>query len=131
MSTPIELYWVIGELVMATMLELFVEGSPGFEPKAGLVFQLYSPQPYILGRTDAVDIRILHPAVACQHAVISSQKDTWLIKDMETAEGTMLNGVALEKEQPLRQGDRVEIAGYRFVIEKIHQLQPHMDPSVQ
>ena len=114
---------------MTTMLELFVEGSPGFEPKAGLVFQLYAPQPYILGRTDAVDIRILHPAVACNHAMISSQDDTWSIKDMETAAGTMLNGVVLDKEQPLRTGDRIEIAGYCFVVEKIHQLEPHLEES--
>ena len=97
---------------MATMLELFVAESPGFEPKAGLVFQLYAPQPYILGRTDAVDIRILHPAVECNHALISSREDTWWVKDLQTAAGTMLNGVVLEKEEPLGQGDRIEIAGY-------------------
>ncbi|MFK7800349.1 MAG: FHA domain-containing protein, partial [Anaerolineae bacterium] len=72
----------------------------------------------IVGREESCDVHLPHPAVSREHAKISKNaQDQFVIEDMESANGTFLNGKLVEGVVPLKENDEVQIGPYKLVFE--------------
>lgn len=72
----------------------------------------------VLGRASVADIRLLDETVSRRHAQIFARADTWLITDLESRHGTLVNGVPLTPNTaaPLQHGDVVTIGPWNFRV---------------
>jgi hypothetical protein len=68
----------------------------------------------VLGRGDAAEIRLEDPFASSRHCRISRQGDVLVIEDLDSTNGTYLNGAPLEGPQPLHPGDRIRIGDNEF-----------------
>lgn len=77
---------------------------PGQEHRLSLEKDLF-----VIGRSRDCDITILDERVSRQHAEIYFDGDAFLISDLGSYNGTLLNGERLESTRPLQQGDQLQI----------------------
>jgi pSer/pThr/pTyr-binding forkhead associated (FHA) protein len=81
-------------------------------------------QPYMItrtmrfGRTRDNDIVVDDPRASRHHAEIRSENNQWLIRDLESLNGTFLNGALVAGDQPLHAGDLVVVGGTPFRFEE-------------
>lgn len=68
-----------------------------------------------LGRTPENTIRLNKPAVSRRHAQISQSDTGYILRDLNSENGTYVNGERV-KERQLQDGDRVQIGTVRFVF---------------
>jgi hypothetical protein len=68
----------------------------------------------LLGRGSSSDIRLEDPFASSRHARIVRQGDVLVIEDLESTNGTYLNGDRLDGPQPLHPGDRIRIGDNEF-----------------
>ena len=64
---------------------------------------------YILGRGGDLPNPIRDLDVSRHHAKLSAQRDGWWLEDLNSANGTWLNGDILETPQRLRTGDEIKL----------------------
>lgn len=75
----------------------------------GTIFHL---QPMtVVGRRDDCAIAIDDSFVSGEHAEISRERDGWRIRDLNSTNGTLVNGSRLTIPTDLRAGDVVQIGG--------------------
>jgi serine phosphatase RsbU (regulator of sigma subunit) len=92
------------------MLELFVEAGP----QSGQRFALESNT--VLGRGQFADLVIADLAVSRRHAQIEHEGTQWLLRDLESANGTRHNGKVLLAPVRLDDGDSVELGQTRLRV---------------
>src|SRR5215471_18661512 len=64
--------------------------------------------PITLGRSSAADLAYADDAgLSRQHLSIAKEGDNWVLSDLGSKNGTMLNGARISEKQPLKAGDRV------------------------
>jgi uncharacterized coiled-coil protein SlyX len=68
-----------------------------------------------IGRTPDNQVRLNKPAVSRRHAQISQSDKGWTIKDLQSENGSYVNGEKIG-ERPLADGDRVQIGTVRLVF---------------
>lgn len=86
-----------------------------------VTFPLLSPE-ILIGRLDSVDLVLEDPAVSRVHAKIVKEAGAWILVDLESSTGTLVNGEpigALENDSQgvrheLRSGDVIEIGSVRM-----------------
>lgn len=91
----------------------WMEGSQLFR-------HLVAEDPCVLGR-DPMACAVAHPpsgSVSRTHAAISRNGDVWWVKDLDSANGTTLNGLPLDHPQghALRDGDELSLGGWRVTF---------------
>ncbi len=67
----------------------------------------------IIGRVDTADLVLPETGVSRKHALVERERDSWVITDSGSANGTTVNGSASERHE-LKHGDMVSIG--RFVL---------------
>lgn len=68
----------------------------------------------ILGRgPSGVDVALQHASVSRQHAVIVQTETGWILEDMESVNGTFVNGKPVFALHSLRHGDRIGVGDLR------------------
>ncbi len=93
---------------------VLASGTPGAKlvvhqgTQAGTTFPLIGDV-VILGREEDVGISIHDPEVSRRHARISRQAGRYVLEDMNSTNGTYLNGVQITGPQPLHAGDRISM----------------------
>lgn len=70
--------------------------------------------PFTLGRNETCDYQIASTRVSREHAEISRQGDAFRVRDLQSTNGTFLNGQRITGEAPLRDGDLLVIADVEF-----------------
>ena len=71
----------------------------------------------LLGRGEAVDIRLGDSFASSRHVRIAPQGSVVVIEDLQSTNGTYLNGERLEGPQPLHPGDRIRVGETEFTFE--------------
>lgn len=71
----------------------------------------------LIGRQDSCDIVVPDPDTSRRHARISRRDDGWWISDLESTNGTFVNGKVI-KERRLVSGDRIRIGGTEFEFDE-------------
>jgi hypothetical protein len=69
-----------------------------------------------IGRAPGNDVVVLDPAVSKLHAVLETYASEWCIRDLDSANGTFVNGRAVTGETRLRPGDEIVLGGSRLIF---------------
>jgi len=77
-------------------------------PQAGLRFALDAART-VIGRLPDNEAQIDSPGISRRHAELQLQGDSVVLHDLGSANGTLLNGVRLEKPTALKDGDLVRL----------------------
>ena len=75
--------------------------------------RLPGDRPIVVGRGEDADVQILDPDLSRQHCVFVPDVDTYIVRDMDSRNGTWVNDKRIE-EVRLAPGDRVRLAGTEF-----------------
>ncbi len=81
----------------------------------GFVFELAQPR-VTIGRDPANNLCIANQHVSGQHAVIERQDDRFVIQDLNSRLGTLVNGQRIQSDD-LNRGDLIEVGPVAFVFE--------------
>ena len=68
----------------------------------------------LIGRGKDVDVSLLDPKVSREHAHIVRRDDGYLIEDLQSLNGTRVNGEPLQTSRRLRAGDEIQIGHFRL-----------------
>ncbi|MEM8857451.1 MAG: FHA domain-containing protein [Chloroflexota bacterium] len=78
----------------------------------------------IVGRETTCDIHLPHPAVSREHTkIFKNSEGLFVIQDMNSANGTFLNGKLVEGTPALNEGDEVQIGPYKLVFQNGHLIE--------
>lgn len=83
----------------------------------GPLFQL-TKDVFVIGREGHCDLLITSPAVSRSHARIVLENSTYYLEDLQSRNGTLLNGRRISSREPLRNGDQIEFSTKTFVFYK-------------
>ena len=76
-------------------------------PDAGEVIHELTDSRLTIGRTEDNSLQIEDPSVSTHHAQLDASGDGYTLSDLDSTNGTYLNGEPLTKPKPLRAGDRI------------------------
>lgn len=68
-----------------------------------------------VGRAEGNDLIVADPRVSRQHAVIEQDGQGWVVIDLNSTNGTWVNGARVQRS-PLRAGDDLAFGGVRFSV---------------
>lgn len=74
--------------------------------------------PVVIGRSPGADIVIGDDFVSGRHARVSPVGTDAVLEDLESTNGTLLNGTLVSAAQTLRPGDNIEIGAVRLKVER-------------
>lgn len=80
------------------------------------VFRLSSPEGAVLGRASSNEIVIRTEQASRQHARVSWKADGWIIEDLGSRNGTLLNGQPISSPTSLEDSDLIEVAGFAITF---------------
>jgi serine phosphatase RsbU (regulator of sigma subunit) len=69
------------------------------------------------GRASDCTIPIRDRYLSRKHAEIAADRDAWVLRDCGSANGTFLNGIRLDRDRPLHNGDRIRIGDTELLFE--------------
>ena len=76
-----------------------------------------SPKPLTLGRGSESDIHLPSPSVSRRHAVLHPAKPEWTLVDLNSTNGTFVNGERLGGPTTMKAGDTIQIGPFRLAYE--------------
>jgi len=116
--------------------------SKGTEPKSGFPLK---KEIVLVGRSIGSDVFLNDKSISRRHAQVVKNSDGFIIKDLDSRNGTFVNGKRIE-EQLIRDGDEVSLGNLSFVFKyppsmkkvtinarpmgKIKEIEPENDPPV-
>lgn len=101
------------DIVIAPMVKEIQSGCTLKNLITGEVMYLHGMKEVLIGRSHECHIRIDRPSVSRYHALITpSGHGKWMLEDMQSQAGTLLNGEEVVQPTPLFDGDIIEICGY-------------------
>ncbi len=80
------------------------------------VFRLSPPAEAVIGRASSNQIAIRSDQASRRHARIYWGGDHWVIEDLQSRNGTFLNGKRLDSTESLNDGDLIEVAGFAITF---------------
>lgn len=95
---------------------LVVERSPAQAPRVGERLALRATN--TMGRDAGNDIALPDEAASARHATLESQDGEWWIEDLGSTNGTLVNGVRIERRERLRPGDEIAIGRVALRLER-------------
>jgi hypothetical protein len=100
----------------AELGRLVVLSSPRSEPPTGSTFPLDALT--TLGRDVNNAIVVDDPFASSEHAVLTFRGRAWYVEDLESTNGTFVNGVPVERVAPLGFGDELQVGEVRFRLDR-------------
>ncbi len=88
--------------------------SAGTPPTGGAEFPLHGP--LLIGRGEENDITIASRFVSTRHARVFPHDEQWLVEDLGSTNGTLLNGTPLTSPRTLKSGDRLLVGDTEFTF---------------
>jgi ABC transport system ATP-binding/permease protein len=74
-------------------------------------------KPLILGRGSEADIRLPSPSVSRRHARLSPARPEWTLVDLNSTNGTFVNGRRVGGPVTMKAGDTIQIGSFRLAYE--------------
>ena len=100
----------------AELGRLVVVASPSEEPPAGAVFGLDAVT--TLGRDVNNTVVIDDSFASTDHAVLTFRGRTWYLEDLDSTNGTFVNGTPVDGVAPVAFGDELQIGQVRLRLER-------------
>ncbi|MDZ4744080.1 MAG: FHA domain-containing protein [Verrucomicrobiota bacterium] len=76
----------------------------------------FSDEPLVFGRAEDCDVCIEDTSMSQRHCAIRTWDDLLLIKDLNSTNGTKVNGLKIDRIAILKPGDKVQIGNVIFEI---------------
>jgi pSer/pThr/pTyr-binding forkhead associated (FHA) protein len=95
------------------MIEVHLESLSEERSAADAVIDRF---PFVIGRHLDCDHRLNHECVSRRHCCFLLQGEEVWIQDLESTNGTYLNGKRIEVPQVLRQGDLITLHSFSFQV---------------
>ena len=95
---------------------LVVDRSPGRQPRVGERLQLRASN--AIGRDAGNDIALPDEAASARHAKLDVEDGEWWIEDLGSTNGTLVNGVRINRREKLRPGDEIAIGRIAMRLER-------------
>ena len=70
----------------------------------------------VIGRSSRCDLTIADDSISRNHAELILGPDGWTLRDLDSRNGTFLNGQRIRNTQPLKAGDRVKVGVATFTV---------------
>jgi pSer/pThr/pTyr-binding forkhead associated (FHA) protein len=70
----------------------------------------------VVGRQPDCDIRIDNLGISRRHAKLRQTPEGWMVEDMNSSNGTFVNGRHISLEQALADGDKISVGKYVLVF---------------
>lgn len=83
-------------------------------PHKGDAIAIAGDRPTILGRQG--DVTLKDSRVSRKHAEVRNEGGTWVITDLGSANGTLVNGKRINKLTELEEGDQIQMGRYLVVV---------------
>ena len=74
-------------------------------------------RPVRIGRAPTNDLVIDNPVISRAHAIVARSGSAWTISDLGTANGMYANGVRVDIDRGLNDGDRIAIGKFTIQVE--------------
>jgi pSer/pThr/pTyr-binding forkhead associated (FHA) protein len=74
---------------------------------------------FVVGRAIGSDVRLDDRQVSRSHARLTIDESSAAVEDLQTVNGTLVNGKEVKARQPLRHGDTVQFGASEFTVEVI------------
>ena len=100
----------------AELGRLVVTESPTGEPASGTSFALDAIT--TMGRDVNNAIVIDDQFASAQHAILTFRGRTWYVEDLDTTNGTFINGSPVEGVAPLGYGDEIQVGRVKLRLER-------------
>ena len=97
---------------------LRVLASPEGEPPVGVVFGLDAVT--TLGRDVNNAIVVEDRFASADHAILTFRGRTWYVEDLDSTNGTFVNGNDVDGLAPVSFGDEIQIGQVRLRLERAH-----------
>jgi pSer/pThr/pTyr-binding forkhead associated (FHA) protein len=75
--------------------------------------------PLTIGRDHSCELALADVEVSRKHARLEAQGGIVFVRDLESSNGTFLNGRRLDNAVELREGDEIDVGTTRLVVEKL------------
>lgn len=85
-------------------------------PPRLLMFPSSDRHRFTIGRDSACDLVLLDPSVSRWHAGLKRCAGGWMLDDLGSTNGTLLNGWRVRESVPIRPGDHVSFGAVTFVV---------------
>ena len=95
---------------------IVVASQPGGELRAGMAFSLDAIT--TLGRDVNNTIVVEDPFASAEHAVLTFRGRTWYVEDLDSTNGTYVNGGRVEGVAPIGYGDELQVGQIRFRLDR-------------
>jgi hypothetical protein len=69
----------------------------------------------LIGRSSRCDVRIKHPGISAEHAVIRKLPGSATVEDLGSTNGTRVNGKRIQQVHTLRHGDQIGVGRERLM----------------
>jgi pSer/pThr/pTyr-binding forkhead associated (FHA) protein len=76
--------------------------------------------PFVIGRRTKSDYRLMLPFVSRRHCRFTRTGDRVLVQDLESYNGTFVNGKRVRNPLPLRDGDELSLGHCSFRVSMVH-----------
>src|SRR5947209_7635104 len=104
----------------ATQMGAAIEASSRLVPLEGNGQSAYDlGNRAVVGRLDTCDLPINDRSVSREHARLSRLRDTYILEDLGSTNGTLVNGRRINESVILRPGDVVTFGSIEFRYEKV------------
>jgi FHA domain-containing protein len=106
-----------GQTPSVTPLRLVVvdPGASGMQTGGVLVVQ----EGAVLGRGEPADVTLADPAVSVEHARVARVHGEWVVRDLDSTNGTRLNDVPVDGDTELTQGDILALGNVRLQVDTV------------
>lgn len=88
--------------------------TAGTLPTSGREYPLFGPLE--IGRGESSDITIQNKFVSTHHARIFPQGGQWVVEDLGSTNGTILNGAPVRTAQPIKPGDILMVGDTQLTV---------------
>lgn len=75
--------------------------------------------PLIIGRAGEADVVLADPEASRRHARLESERGIVYVRDLESSNGTFLNGRRVSDAIEVRRGDEIDVGTTRLVVEEL------------
>ncbi len=76
----------------------------------------------IVGRHEKCDLRLVDSMVSRNHCLILSEGKRFVVKDLESRNGTWVNGRRIKNRRHIKVGDVIQIGPFRLLFRKLGSL---------
>ena len=110
-----------------------VAPAPGYQawglPPQRLMLPRQADRRLSIGRAPSCDFTVPDISVSRWHAKLQRQGGLWILTDLESTNGTRLNGWRITSSVPVKPGDQVTFGNIAFVL--ADDGPPVADPAVE